>query len=158
MLPDDNLAALFHDNRRSGYLYQSFSTENDRTWSKSIRTNFLDVTSKIHGLRSKSGHYVLVSNANPPETRSTNYCCQQRWLAVYDNGIPGRRLSRRLSAGDRTRRLSVDRFRWWQAKHRNSKNSTVRVKGDISLIFPYQIWNNFQSELRTWFNREGSKK
>ena len=65
MLPDNNLAALFRDNRRSGYLYRSFSTDNGRTWSKPIKTNFPDATSKIHGLRLKSGHYVLVSNANP---------------------------------------------------------------------------------------------
>lgn len=65
VLPDDNLMALFRDNRRSGYLYRSFSTDNGRTWSKPVQTNFPDATSKIHGLRLSDGRYVLVSNPNP---------------------------------------------------------------------------------------------
>ncbi|MFN4259609.1 MAG: exo-alpha-sialidase [Gemmataceae bacterium] len=65
VLPDDNLMALFRDNRRGGYLYRSFSTDNGRTWSKPAQTNFPDATSKLHGLRLSDGRYVLVSNANP---------------------------------------------------------------------------------------------
>ncbi len=65
VLPDDNLMALFRDNRRSGYLFRSFSVDNGRTWSKPVRTNFPDATSKLHGLRLRDGRYVLVSNANP---------------------------------------------------------------------------------------------
>ncbi|MDZ4683658.1 MAG: exo-alpha-sialidase [Planctomycetaceae bacterium] len=64
-LPDGNLVALFRDNRRSGYLYRSFSTDQGRTWSQPVRTNFPDATSKLHGLRLSDGRYVLVSNANP---------------------------------------------------------------------------------------------
>jgi hypothetical protein len=65
VLPDDNLMALFRDNRRSGYLYRSFSSDEGRTWSRPVRTNFPDATSKLHGLRLSDGRYVLVSNANP---------------------------------------------------------------------------------------------
>jgi hypothetical protein len=65
VLPDGNLQALFRDNRRSGYLYRSFSTDEGRTWSTPVRTNFPDATSKIHGRRLSDGRYVLVSNANP---------------------------------------------------------------------------------------------
>lgn len=65
VLPDDNLMALFRDNRRGGFLYRSFSIDDGRTWSKPVRTNFPDATSKIHGLRLDDGRYVLVSNANP---------------------------------------------------------------------------------------------
>jgi hypothetical protein len=65
LLPDNNLMALFRDNRRSGYLYRSFSIDNGSTWSKPTRTNFPDATSKINGLRLRDGRYVLVSNANP---------------------------------------------------------------------------------------------
>jgi predicted neuraminidase len=57
--------ALFRDNRRSGFLYRSFSTDDGRTWSRPVRTNFPDATSKVHGLRLSDGRYVLVSNANP---------------------------------------------------------------------------------------------
>ncbi len=65
LLPDANLMALFRDNRKSGFIYRSFSTDNGRTWSKPIKTNFPDATSKMNGLRLSDGRYVLVSNANP---------------------------------------------------------------------------------------------
>ncbi len=65
MLPDNNLMALFRDNRHGGYLYRSFSVDDGQTWSKPIQTNFPDATSKINGLRLSDGRYVLVSNANP---------------------------------------------------------------------------------------------
>jgi len=67
LLPDDHLMALFRDNRRSGYLYRSFSINDGRTWSKPVKTNFPDARSKIHGLRLTDGRYVLVSNANPKQ-------------------------------------------------------------------------------------------
>lgn len=64
-LPDGHLMALFRDNRKSGYLYRSFSTDNGRNWSQPVRTNFPDATSKVNGLRLSDGHYVLVSNPKP---------------------------------------------------------------------------------------------
>jgi hypothetical protein len=65
ILPDQTLAAVFRDNRRSGFLYRAFSTDDGRTWSTPQRTNFPDATSKISGLRLHDGRYVLVSNPNP---------------------------------------------------------------------------------------------
>jgi len=65
ILPDDSLAAVFRDNRRSGFLYRAFSTDDGRTWSKPAKTHFPDATSKISGLRLSDGRYVLVSNPNP---------------------------------------------------------------------------------------------
>lgn len=65
ILPDQTLAAVFRDNRRSGFLYRAFSTDDGRTWSKPVKTNFPDATSKISGLRLSDGRYVLVSNPNP---------------------------------------------------------------------------------------------
>jgi len=64
VLPDDNIMALFRDNNRSGWLYRSFSTDNGRSWSRPVRTNFPDATSKFNGLRLSDGRYVMVSNAN----------------------------------------------------------------------------------------------
>ena len=64
-LPTGDLTALFRDNSRSGYLYRAFSTDNGRTWSSPVRTNFPDARSKFHGLRLSNGSYVLVSNSNP---------------------------------------------------------------------------------------------
>jgi arylsulfatase A-like enzyme len=65
LLPDNSIVGLFRDNHRSGFLYRAFSTDNGRTWSKPVRTNFPDATSKFHGLRLSDGRYVLVSNPNP---------------------------------------------------------------------------------------------
>lgn len=64
-LPDGNLMALFRDNRRSGYLYRSFSADQGRNWSLPVKTDFPDATSKLNGQRLQDGRYVLVSNANP---------------------------------------------------------------------------------------------
>ncbi len=65
ILPDGNLSAVFRDNRKRGFLFRSFSTDHGRTWSKPVRTNFPDATSKVCGLRLADGRYVLVSNPNP---------------------------------------------------------------------------------------------
>jgi hypothetical protein len=65
ILPDNRLAAVFRDNRRSAFLYRSLSTDNGRTWTTPVKTNFPDATSKISGLRLRDGRYVLVSNPNP---------------------------------------------------------------------------------------------
>lgn len=65
MLPDDNLAAVFRDNRGSGFLYRSFSEDDGRTWSAPMKTNFPDATSKLSGTRLRDGRYVLVSNPRP---------------------------------------------------------------------------------------------
>jgi hypothetical protein len=65
VLPDRNLMALYRDNAGSGYLFRAFSTDNGRTWTKAVRTNFPDAKSKFHGLRLQDGRYLLVSNANP---------------------------------------------------------------------------------------------
>ena len=64
-LPDGRLAALFRDGRRSGFLYRAISSDSGRTWSRPVRTNFPDATSKFSGLRLADGRYVLVSNPNP---------------------------------------------------------------------------------------------
>lgn len=64
MLPDSNLVSIFRDNKGSGFLYRSFSSDNGRTWSIPVRTNFPDARSKFASIRLKDGRYVLVSNAN----------------------------------------------------------------------------------------------
>jgi len=66
ILPDgENLMSLYRDNRRSGYLFRSFSTDYGRTWHRPVQTNFPDARSKFHGIRLTDGRYVLVSNPNP---------------------------------------------------------------------------------------------
>lgn len=64
-LPDGRIAALCRDNRRSGYLYRSFSAGDGRTWSRPVRTDFPDARSKFCCIRLKDGRYALVSNPHP---------------------------------------------------------------------------------------------
>ena len=81
ILPDNkNLMALFRDNRKSGFLYRSFSTDNGRTWSPPVQTNFPDARSKFHGLRLQDGRYVLVSNSNYKKRDPLT-------LAISDDGM-----------------------------------------------------------------------
>ena len=66
ILPDgENLVSFYRDNKNSGYLFRAFSTDDGRTWSRPVRTNFPDAKSKFHGLRLSDGRYILVSNSNP---------------------------------------------------------------------------------------------
>lgn len=65
ILPDQRLCAVFRDNRRSGFVYRALSTDDGRTWTPPVRTNFPDATSKMSGLQLSDGRYVLVSNPNP---------------------------------------------------------------------------------------------
>lgn len=60
-----NLVALSRDNSRSGWLLRSFSTDQGRSWTVPVRTNFPDATSKFFVLKVSRGFYVLVNNANP---------------------------------------------------------------------------------------------
>ncbi len=80
ILPGGGLAAVFRDNRGSGFLHRSFSTDDGRTWSPPVKTNFPDATSKISGLRLKDGRYVLVSNPRPKKRDPMT-------LSVSDDGL-----------------------------------------------------------------------
>ena len=64
ILPDGNLLALFRDNAGSGYLFRAFSTDEGRTWSRPVRTDFPDARSKFNGLKLSDGRFILVSNPN----------------------------------------------------------------------------------------------
>jgi hypothetical protein len=80
VLPDQTLAAVFRDNRRSGFLYRAFSTDDGRTWTTPQKTNFPDATSKICGLRLRDGRYVLISNPNPKKRDPLT-------LSISDDGL-----------------------------------------------------------------------
>jgi predicted neuraminidase len=79
-LPDRNLMAVFRDNGGSGFLHRSFSTDDGRTWTPPVKTNFPDATSKISGLRLSDGRYVLVSNPNPKRRDPLT-------LSISDDGL-----------------------------------------------------------------------
>lgn len=80
ILHNNSLAAVFRDNRRSGYLYRAFSKDDGRTWSKPVKTNFPDATSKVCGQRLRDGRYILISNPNPKKRDPLT-------LSVSDDGI-----------------------------------------------------------------------
>ena len=65
VLPDNNLVGLFRDNQKSGFLFRAFSTDNGRSWTKPVRTNFPDATSKFNAVQLPDGRHVLVSNPKP---------------------------------------------------------------------------------------------
>lgn len=66
VLPDGKtIVALYRDNGKSGFLTRGVSTDNGRTWTRPVRTNFPDSTSKFSGVRLPDGRYILVSNPHP---------------------------------------------------------------------------------------------
>jgi hypothetical protein len=81
VLPDNRrIVALYRDNKRSGYIYRSFSDDNGKTWTDPVKTNFPDATSKFNAVRLKDGRYVMVSNPNPKKRDPMT-------LAISDDGI-----------------------------------------------------------------------
>ena len=80
MLPLAGRAHAHARDRRSGFLYRALSTDDGRTWSTPVKTNFPDATSKISGLRLRDGRYVLVSNPNPKKRDPLT-------LSISDDGL-----------------------------------------------------------------------
>jgi predicted neuraminidase len=56
---------IVRDNTRSGFLLRALSTDNGRTWSRPVRTNYPDATSKNFPGRLSNGWYYLINNPNP---------------------------------------------------------------------------------------------
>ena len=66
ILPDGkNIVGLIRDNGRSGRLLRTFSTDSGQSWSRIVKTNFPDATSKFFVHRTSRGYYAMVSNSNP---------------------------------------------------------------------------------------------
>ena len=80
-LPDGNLVSLFRDNGGSGRLFRAFSTDRGQTWSTPVVVNFPNATSKLFALRTRSGYWVLISNANPAAGR------RQLHLSISEDGL-----------------------------------------------------------------------
>src|SRR5262249_34798321 len=72
-LNDGRLHALFRDNGDSSRLYQSFSTDDGRTWSRPRLTNFPNARSKLFVWQMPSGAWAMLSNANPAAGRREMY-------------------------------------------------------------------------------------
>lgn len=87
-LPDGRLHALFRDNGGSQRLYQAFSTDDGRTWTKPVITNFPNSTSKCFPMRLASGAWILISNANPKWGR------REMYLSLSEDGLVFTKMAR----------------------------------------------------------------
>jgi hypothetical protein len=80
-LAGKNLVAVFRDNGGSSRLFRAFSTDEGKTWSPPVQTNFPNSSSKVFSLATSGGYRVLVSNANPAVGR------RQLHLSVSEDGL-----------------------------------------------------------------------
>lgn len=87
-LPDGRLHALFRDNGGSSRLYQSFSSDDGRTWSRPQITNYPNASSKLFPMRLQSGKWILISNANPKWAR------REMYISLSDDGLTFNKMAR----------------------------------------------------------------
>ena len=87
-LPDGRLHALFRDNGGSSRLYQAFSSDLGRTWTRPQITNFPNASSKCYPLRLSSGAWALISNANPTWAR------REMYLSLSEDGLTFNKMAR----------------------------------------------------------------
>lgn len=87
-LPDGRLHGLFRDNGGSSRLYQSFSSDSGRTWSRPKISNFPNSSSKCYPLRLASGQWAMISNANPKWGR------RELHLSLSDDGLTFSKMAR----------------------------------------------------------------
>lgn len=78
---DDALSAVFRDNGGSTRLYRSFSTDQGKTWSTPVKTNFPNAPSKVFSMRTSTSQRILVGNSNPKAGR------RQMFLSVSRDGL-----------------------------------------------------------------------
>lgn len=62
-LPNGHLVAHFRT--KPTWLMRSYSTDDGRTWSEPVTTNFPEAGARHHGLRLSNGLYALLVNPNP---------------------------------------------------------------------------------------------
>jgi len=87
-LPDGRLHALFRDNGGSSRLYQAFSSDEGRTWTRPQITNFPNASSKLFPMRLKSGAWILILNANPKWGR------REMYLSLSEDGLTFTKMAR----------------------------------------------------------------
>lgn len=87
-LPDGRLHALFRDNGGSSRLYQAFSSDSGRTWSRPRISNFPNSSSKCYPLRLSSGAWAMISNAHPKVGR------RELHLSLSNDGLTFTKMAR----------------------------------------------------------------
>ncbi len=114
--PQGTAHLIFRDGRSSKYLYRSLSSDQGRTWSAPVRTNYPDATSKNIAARLTNGWYFLINNPNP-KRRDPLAISFSRDGWVFDNPVALRKdAPARRFAG---RSKSPNSFQYPHAMERN---------------------------------------
>jgi hypothetical protein len=87
-LPDGRLHSLYRDNGGSSRLYQSFSSDSGRTWTRPQISNFPNATSKCYPFKLWSGPWAMISNANPKWAR------REMYLSLSEDGLTFTKMAR----------------------------------------------------------------
>ena len=86
--PDKSLMALYRDNGGSNRIFRSVSTDDGRSWTLPVQTNFPNSTSKLFSIQTSDGRRLLISNANPKLGR------RELHLSVSGDGLVFNRMAR----------------------------------------------------------------
>ena len=81
-LEEGNITMFLRDNSGVRKIFRCFSTDNGKTWTNPVKTNFPNATSKFFGLITSRKFRVFVSNAN----RNMNILRRQMHLSVSTDG------------------------------------------------------------------------
>ncbi len=81
-LKDGNIVMFLRDNSGKRKIFRCFSTDNGKTWTDPVKTNFPNATSKFFGLETSKKYRVFISNAN----RYMNVLRKQMHLSITTDG------------------------------------------------------------------------
>ncbi len=82
MQEDGNMSMLLRDNSGKRMIFRCFSQDYGKTWTKPVKTNFPNATTKFFGLKTSRGYRVFISNAN----RNMDILRKQMHLSVSHDG------------------------------------------------------------------------
>jgi len=131
-LPDRRLHALFRDNGGSSRLYQSFSNDEGRSWSRPRISNFPNASSKCYALKLSTGPWVMISNANPQLAR------REMYVSLSQDGLTFSKMARLAipSAGTTTLQYphAIEHHGHVLVAYSRKKNQTEVLKVPLAAI------------------------
>jgi len=81
-IDNGNIVMFLRDNSGKRKIFRCFSTDNGKTWTHPVKTNFPNATSKFFGLKTSRKYRVFISNAN----RYMNVLRKQMHLSISMDG------------------------------------------------------------------------